>query len=427
MYTIDVKHAKFIARMSIKFLIALISLAIGLLGFMQYTWFSGSASSELDGEYCALASEASRAASREYQHYAALLGSLRSMGGETSMSQAEAESLLAPRLFHLRPVGFRAAAPVLGRHFLSIHRLDDARPNLLGLVVPSAQSARSLNRRGARPREGRARVPSGAAGKASFIIAPFGEYGFAIVEVDEGAFFDSYVKGAVASALRKASIEWSAVPGAGPRPGAREGRYPEFNPLSALFDPGAENGRAFDITVPASLAVPPLPRPGAFAFRGDLRLRIVRDEDGQGPGRAFSFMRGRVLMPADSTIGAIERRLSLYWLFDTILLLGIGAALALALIQVQKLRALRERERDFVASITHELRAPVTAIGSASDNMRRGLVGFDRMASYGEMIHAQALRLGAMIEKSSCSARPRTTSLLPPGSSRSPRARSKRS
>jgi len=107
----------------------------------------------------------------------------------------------------------------------------------------------------------------------------------------------------------------------------------------------------------------------------------------------------KILVSSNSVVGSVERRLSLNWLFSSLLLMGLGYAFAQAVIQKHRLSRLSAREREFVASVTHELRTPVTAIRSAADNMRRGLVGIERMAPYGEMIHAQSLRLGSMIEE----------------------------
>ena len=87
------------------------------------------------------------------------------------------------------------------------------------------------------------------------------------------------------------------------------------------------------------------------------------------------------------------------WLLGETLLVLLGAAFSLAVVQRERSEVMRRRQREFVASVTHELRTPVTAIRSASDNMRRGLVGSDRLAAYGEIIHSQSLRLSSMIEE----------------------------
>ena len=104
-------------------------------------------------------------------------------------------------------------------------------------------------------------------------------------------------------------------------------------------------------------------------------------------------------MSSGSAIVSMERRLALNWLFGNLILVGLGLSFAQVVIQKHKLGVVSKREREFVASVTHELRTPVTAIRSAAENMRRGLVGLERMAPYGEMIHAQSLRLGSMIEE----------------------------
>jgi signal transduction histidine kinase len=107
----------------------------------------------------------------------------------------------------------------------------------------------------------------------------------------------------------------------------------------------------------------------------------------------------KIMESPNSAAGSMQRRLGLNWLVSVLLLVGVTIAFAQVLIQKQKLSEVNKREREFVATVTHELRTPVTAIRSAADNMRRGLVGVERMAPYGEMIHAQSLRLGSMIEE----------------------------
>jgi len=128
-------------------------------------------------------------------------------------------------------------------------------------------------------------------------------------------------------------------------------------------------------------------------------FRPLRVGEGPDPRAAVVMREAKVVVSARSAIGSMEGRLALNWLVSVFLLIGLALAFAQAISQKHKIRMVQRREREFVASVTHELRTPVTAIRSASDNMRRGLVGPERMATYGEMIYGQSLRLGSMIEE----------------------------
>jgi len=125
-----------------------------------------------------------------------------------------------------------------------------------------------------------------------------------------------------------------------------------------------------------------------------------------------------VTMSASSAIGSMERRLGMNWLLGTGLLVGLGAALIMSVLQKRRLALTRQREREFVASVTHELRTPVTAIRSAADNIRRGIVPSERLASYGEMMHNEALRLGSMVEEVILSSRVEGRAPEPPACAR---------
>jgi two-component system OmpR family sensor kinase len=59
-----------------------------------------------------------------------------------------------------------------------------------------------------------------------------------------------------------------------------------------------------------------------------------------------------------------------------------------------------ERERDFVAMVTHELRTPLAAMYSASENLSHGVVTDPgRVRTYGEALLTEARRLRTMIDK----------------------------
>jgi signal transduction histidine kinase len=219
-----------------------------------------------------------------------------------------------------------------------------------------------------------------------------------MIELDMDGFFEAYTKPAVAAVLPDSKIEWSkSAPG-----GARDSSRPRgigprrtFNPIRALFGGASKEGRTFSLVVPATM--------DSFLMRGlGWFGSWSPGSGGEGsyrPRVAITLRSARILVSSNSVLGSMERRLALNWLFSILLLFGLGFAFAQAVIQNHKLGIVRRREREFVASVTHELRTPVTAIRSAADNMRRGIVGLERVAPYGEMIHAQSLRLGSMIEE----------------------------
>lgn len=95
-----------------------------------------------------------------------------------------------------------------------------------------------------------------------------------------------------------------------------------------------------------------------------------------------------------------ERELSLavQWLTGLVLLLGVGGAYGLILYQKNRLSRLRQREKEFVATVTHELRTPLTVIHSAADNIGSGILTPARIAQYGDLIKEQSGRLSGMIE-----------------------------
>jgi two-component system, OmpR family, sensor histidine kinase SenX3 len=77
----------------------------------------------------------------------------------------------------------------------------------------------------------------------------------------------------------------------------------------------------------------------------------------------------------------------------------LGGSISVLVLAAQRARRLARQQMEFVASITHELRTPLSVIQSASYNLAGGLVSQPRrVQDYGEMIQKEARRLSAQIE-----------------------------
>ena len=100
-----------------------------------------------------------------------------------------------------------------------------------------------------------------------------------------------------------------------------------------------------------------------------------------------------------SVFAGLEQELIINWLMGLLLLLSVGAAFILLLLQLIKIQQQRDREKEFVASITHELKTPLTIIQSASDNLMRGAVPEEKLIRYGEHLSEQTKRLTTMVEE----------------------------
>jgi signal transduction histidine kinase len=78
----------------------------------------------------------------------------------------------------------------------------------------------------------------------------------------------------------------------------------------------------------------------------------------------------------------------------------LGIALIVLAIAVRRTQNLANRQQEFIASVTHELKTPIAVIRSAADNLADGMVTSpERMPLYGRTIQKESYRLGDMIDR----------------------------
>ncbi|MFB3906154.1 MAG: sensor histidine kinase [Acidobacteriota bacterium] len=95
---------------------------------------------------------------------------------------------------------------------------------------------------------------------------------------------------------------------------------------------------------------------------------------------------------------AQSRARNLYVSFGILAVLA-GSLVVFAL-AVRRARQLAEQQMNFLASISHELRTPVTAVCSLSQNLAEGLVQPpEKMKRYGELLLREGRRLGSLVEQ----------------------------
>jgi signal transduction histidine kinase len=417
------------AELGARLSIPLIALAVVLVAALQYGWFSRSAEVEIDGAERSLRATVYQVLAREFQRYAPIVGDVRELLARGRAESADLEAFLERELMLYGPEGtspglIGSAAIFVGAGGAADLFLDEESGSWtkgVGSLPPQVQKRLSeddgsgaifLDFATRLPDDDRPIEESGGflyasrGGPVPLTIA---------IGIDAEGFFQSYLRPAVAAVLPDAEIAWASGRDAEEYSRARDaGRYSSFNPLLALLGVGSERTRTFAVSVPTGFASFFRAEPDRGPGGGTMITQRVAAPDAPSargvPGTRVAI----VTLGKSSAIGTMERRLALNWLFGTGLLIGLGTALVMSIIQRRRLALARQREREFVASVTHELRTPVTAIRSAADNIRRGLVSGERLASYGEMIHGEALRLGDMVEEVIISSRVEARSPGPP-------------
>jgi len=127
---------------------------------------------------------------------------------------------------------------------------------------------------------------------------------------------------------------------------------------------------------------------------GDLLGDTVRDPLVLFPRWTLRVQHGR---------GSIEAAVEGLWRRNVAISLGVltllTASIVLLVVSSRRVQRLARQELEFVAGVSHELRTPVAVIRSAGENLSLGVIdSSEKVKSYGQMIEAEARRLGDMVE-----------------------------
>lgn len=157
---------------------------------------------------------------------------------------------------------------------------------------------------------------------------------------------------------------------------------------------------------------------GLFALRleeagGDLERASGRSRAGADGSRRPPTRRGRppfqdegarwraVVRHREGTIDAVVARALRRNLAVGFSILGLlGASAVLLVVSAQRSRRLAEQQMAFVASISHELRTPVTVIATSAANLADGVVRDpEQVKRYGSVIQKEARRLAETVSQ----------------------------
>ncbi|OHE62287.1 MAG: hypothetical protein A2Z99_13185 [Treponema sp. GWB1_62_6] len=153
------------------------------------------------------------------------------------------------------------------------------------------------------------------------------------------------------------------------------------------------------------------PALGLLKTRRDAFFALVDPDhgDSQGPKdkRVILRMRSnndRWVLEAVHKSGSLAAAVRAMTIRSAAIGTSILALLAVALVTLalafRRKQELAERQSEFIASVTHELKTPIAVIRSAADNLADGIIrDADKTARYGETIRQQGKRLSDMIDR----------------------------
>jgi len=134
-----------------------------------------------------------------------------------------------------------------------------------------------------------------------------------------------------------------------------------------------------------------------FADRRERGRRPLRD---MVPGRDAGYWRLAAARRGESLDEAVDAAQRKNLLVSSGILLLLGGSVLLIVAGAVRVRRLAERQMDFVAGVTHELRTPIAVVCSAGENLADGLVvDASQVRRYGATIRDEGRRLAEMVEQ----------------------------
>jgi len=146
------------------------------------------------------------------------------------------------------------------------------------------------------------------------------------------------------------------------------------------------------------LSLPPLPKPGApRPVMSDAPFVIDRYRfQSYAPGDEWSV---NVYGRPESIEAAAARQYRSWWIASAGFLAILYGSIVTLYVSSRRASELASRERDFVASVTHELKTPIAVALSAGENLAKGIVPQERVGSYGAVVADEARRLADSVER----------------------------